>query len=74
MKPGDVITVQYPTGVSLSWAVASILLGALGVESVIELVPVDQRPSGHGSTLVPAPLLDALVGHGRIIVQEMETE
>lgn len=73
MKPGDVITVQYPNGFTKSWAVAGVYLGALGVESVVELVPMDEKPSGHGRTLCPEALLHVLVGcGGRVVIQEME--
>ena len=64
MKPHDILRVSYNNGVSHFWEVSAVLLGGTGQESVIELTPINQTPSGYGKTLCPAALLHILVEGG----------
>lgn len=63
LKPGDMLE----TRIRL-YHVSGVHLGALGQESIVELVPLDaKRPDAHGKTthpLVPIHMLEALAGAG----------
>jgi hypothetical protein len=62
--PRDIIRVSLATDVELLWEVTAVYLGGLGEESVVELVPVGQKPNSYGKTLIPAQLLDNAIKTG----------
>lgn len=65
MRVDDLIEVDLKNGVHLWWRVSGIYLGATHHESVVHLVPVDQKPNTQGSpTLVPVQLLDLSIATG----------
>ena len=58
----DLIEVEMSNGVHLWWRVVGIYLGATNQESVLELVPENQKPNTRCKpTLVPAQMLDASI-------------
>lgn len=68
LKPRDLVKVSYSNGASLFWEVTGVFLGAENQESVIELVPVNQKANTQGPTRCPAALLDVLSGEGTVTI------
>lgn len=67
MSPGDLIEWTDPTGLGPKrvWEVQGVFLGALGQESLVELMPISETPGWaddrwHPSVFVPEVLLRGL--------------
>jgi hypothetical protein len=75
MNVNDLIEVELSNGVHLWWRVSAVYLGAENQESVVHLVPADQKPNTQGTpTLVPAQMLDASMTPGCFVRRHSAAE